>query len=266
MSCKDCRDFNENSCTDITTTNCVKSMADPVTELDICLNDSLTYILNIVLTKIKDFLKGKGIIFDNTDLTFSDCQYLLDILGADEKNLINVLNAYKQAICELKENQDLQAADIEAFTDVTLYTLGCLPALDPCGDPYDFKTLIQAIITKLCALDAQFESLAENLLDAIEEGTGNFLIGGAITSCGNNGISFSGTGASAVVTFQALVPPRCPIIFTGSTVGNFDGSGIGLPNTAYCGWYLCNGSNGTPSSLSLPQNVGNTIQYIIRFT
>ena len=40
MSCKNCRDFNDNSCTDITTTNCVTSVADPVSELDICLNDS----------------------------------------------------------------------------------------------------------------------------------------------------------------------------------------------------------------------------------
>lgn len=265
MSCKNCRDFNDNSCTDITTTNCVMSMADAVTELDICLNDSLTYVLNIVLSKIKDFLKGKGIIFDNTDLTFADCEYLEDLLGIQEKNLINVLNIYKQAICELKENQDVQAANILSFTDVSLYTLGCLPALDPCGELYDFKTLIQAIITKLCALNTQFESIATTILDAIEEGAGNFLAGGAITSCGGNGYSVSGTGASTVVKFEALVPPYCPIIFTGSTA-NFDANGVGLPNTPYCGWYLCNGNNGTPNSSTLPQNGGGTITYIIRFT
>ena len=265
MACNNCRDFGNNSCPDITNTNCISFQGVAVPELEVCLNDSLTYVMNIVLDKIKDFLKGRGIIFDNADLTFADCEYLQDLLGVQEKNLINVLNIYKQAICELKIAQELTATQIAAFTDVTLYTLGCLPPLDPCGDPYDFKTLIQAIITKLCALNTQFEGLAASLLDAIEEGAGNFLIGGAIVSCGGNGISYSGTGATTVVKFEALVPPFCPIIYTGSTAF-FDFSGIGLPNTPYCGWYLCNGNNGTPNSTTLPQNGGNTIKYIIRFT
>src|SRR5688572_25927284 len=217
MACNNCRDFGVNSCTDITTTNCISFQGVAVPELDVCLNDSLTYVMNIVLAKIKDFLKGKGIIFDNADLTFADCEFLEDLLGIQEKNLINVLKTYKEAICELKESTDLYAANMAAFTNTALYTLGCLPPQDPCGEPYTFKELIQAIITKLCALNTQFEGLAESLLDAIEEGAGNFLIGGAITSCGGNGISTSGTGASAVVKFEALVPPFCPIIYTGST-------------------------------------------------
>lgn len=265
MSCNNCRDFGVNSCPDITNTNCISFQGVAVPELDVCLNDSLTYVMNIVLAKIKDFLKGKGIIFDNADLTFANCEYLEDLLGIQEKNLINVLNIYKQAICELKEATDLNAANILAFTDVTLYTLGCLPALDPCGDPYTFKELIQAIITKLCALNTQFEGFADSLLDAVEEITGNFLIGGAITSCGGNGYSTSGTGATAVVTLEALVPPFCPIIYTGS-LAYFNVSGVGLPATPYCGWFLCNGNNGTPNRTTLPQNGGNTIQYIIRFT
>jgi hypothetical protein len=265
MACNNCRDFSNNSCPDLTNTNCISFQGVAVPELDVCLNDSLTYVMNIVLAKIKDFLKGKGIVFDNADLTFADCEYLEDLLGVDQKNLINVLNIYKEAICELKEASDLNAANVTAFTNTALYTLGCLPPEDPCGDPYTFKELIQAIITKLCELDTQLESIAEGLLDAIEEGAGNLLLGGAITSCGGNGYSTSGTGASAVITFEALVPPNCPIIFTGSAVGNFDMGGAGLAGTPYCGWFICNGSNGTPTSLSLPQNVGNSIVYIIRF-
>jgi hypothetical protein len=236
---------------------------DAVEELDICLGDSLTYIGNIILTKIKDLIKGRGIILEDLDL--SDCEYIEDLLSTDEKNLLNVLKVYKQAICELKEAQDLTNAQILTFTDVTLYTLGCLPALDPCGEPYDFKTLIQAIITKLCALNTQFESIAATILDAIEEGAGNFLLGGAIKSCGNNGISFSGAGASAVVTFEALIPPNCPILYTGS-LAFFDVNGVGIPSTPYCGWYVCNGINGTPNSSTLPQNIAANLKYIIRFT
>ena len=263
MSCKNCRDFTDNSCPDITTTNCVKSMADPVEELDICLNDSLTYVLNIVLGKIKEFMKGEGIVLEDLDL--SDCEFLESKLGADEKNLLNVLNIYKEAICELKDSVDLNASDIAAFADVALYTLECLAPEDDCGDPLTFQGLIQAIITKLCALETQFESIGAGILDAIEEGAGNFIIGGAVTSCGENGYSVSGVGATAVLTLEALVPPYCPIIYTGS-LANFDANGIGIPSTAYCGWYLCNGSNGTPNSSTLPQNGGGTTQYIIRFT
>lgn len=266
MACKNCRDFTDNSCTDITTTNCVKSMADPVEELDICLNDSLTYVLNIVLGKVKDFMVGKGIEFNEEDLNFDDCDFLNDILDGETMDLINVLNTYKEAICTLKATTEATDATILAFTNTALYTLGCLPAEDPCGDPYTFKELIQAIITKLCEINTTLESFTEGLLDAVEEITGNFLVGGAITSCGGNGISFSGSGASAVVTFEALVPPNCPIIYTGSTAGLFDMDGIGLPGTIMCGWYLCNGDNGTPDSADLPQNTAEDIVYIIRFT
>jgi hypothetical protein len=261
--CNNCRDFGPNNCPDITTSNCVSWQGNAVEELEICVGDSLTYVGNIILAKIKDLLKGKGIVLE--DLTLDDCDYISDILGVEEKNLLNVLDAYKQAICELKEAQDDITEEVEAFTDIAGYVLGCLSPEDPCGDPLTFKTLIQAIITKLCALNTQFESIAETILDAIEEGAGNFLAGGAITSCGGNGYSVSGTGASTVITFEALVPPYCPILYTGSTA-MFDANGIGLPNTPYCGWYLCNGNNGTPNSSTLPQNLAANLVYIIRFT
>lgn len=263
MGCKNCRDFNDNSCTDIVPSNCIPWQGDTIEALDICINDSLTVVGNIILEKIQDLLKGEGIIFEN--LTLDECEYISDLMGAQENNLLNVLNVYQTAICELKEANDLNTANLLSFTNTALYTLECLPPQDPCGDTYTFKELIQAIITKLCTLNTQFESIAETILDAIEEGAGNFIGGGAITSCGGNGYVVSGSGATTVVTFQALVPPYCPIIYTGSTAF-FDANGIGLPTTAYCGWYLCNGLNGTPINTTLPQNAGNTIKYIIRFT
>ena len=262
MACRNCRDFNDNSCPDRTTTNCIDWQGAAYEELDICINDSLTWVNTKIIEKVIEHMAGEGITFEDLDL--EECEWLSNLVGEDLE-LIEVLKGYKDALCELKEGLDANTANLASFTDVTLYTLGCLPALDPCGDPYDFKALIQAIITKLCALDAQFLSIATTILDAIEEGAGNFIGGGAITSCGGNGYSVSGTGASTVVKFEALVPPYCPVIFTGST-SNFDANGIGLPNTPYCGWYLCNGNNGTPNSSTLPQNGGGTITYIIRFT
>lgn len=262
MACKNCRDFTDNSCTDRTTTNCIDWAGEAHEELDICINDSLTWVNTKIIEKVKEHMVGEGIVFEDLDL--NDCEWLANLVGEDLE-LIEVLKGYKDALCELKEGLDANTANLASFANAALYTLGCLDPEDPCGDPYTFQSLIQAIITKLCALDAQFQSIAATILDAIEEGAGNFLIGGAVTSCGGNGYSVSGSGASAVVKFEALVPPYCPIIFTGSTA-NFDANGVGLPNTPYCGWYLCNGNNGTPNSSTLPQNGGGTITYIIRFT
>jgi hypothetical protein len=262
MACRNCRDFTDNSCPDRTTTNCIDWQGEAHEELDICINDSLTWVTTKIIEKVKEHMKGEGIIFEDLDL--AECEWLADLVGND-LDLISVLKGYKDALCELKAGLDANTANLASFADATLYTLGCLDPEDPCGDPYTFKSLIQAIITKLCALNTQFLSIATTILDAIEEGAGNFIGGGAITSCGGNGYSVSGTGASTVVKFEALVPPYCPIIFTGSTA-NFDSNGVGLPNTPYCGWYLCNGDNGTPNSSTLPQNGGGTITYIIRFT
>jgi len=245
------------------TSNEISWQGNPVTELDICVNDSLTYVENIVLSKIVDLLKGRGIILQ--DLTISDCEYLEDLLGVQEKNLLNILKIYKQAICQLKVATDTNAATIANFTTVANYTLGCITPTDPCGDPLTFQSMIQAIITKLCALNTQFASIASTILDAIEEGTGNMLIGGAVTTAGHNGYITSGTGATAKVIFEAVVPPNCPILYRGST-SYFDVNGVGLPNTPYQGWYICNGANGTPTSSTLPQNLAGNLIYIIRFT
>jgi hypothetical protein len=245
------------------TSNEISWQGNAVPELDICIGDSLTRLGNIILDKIKEILKGKGIIL--TDLSLDDCEYIKDILGLQEKNLLNILNSYKEAICTLKEDTDINSENLINFTNVALYTLGCIDPEDDCGDPLTFKQLIQSIIDKLCQLDTQFQSIAQTILEVVEEGAGNFIGGGAIKSCGGNGLVISGTGETTVVTFQALVPPNCPIIYRGST-SFFDVNGIGLPNTPYCGWYLCNGANGTPSSSSLPQNNAGNITYIIRFT
>ena len=263
MSCKNCRNFDDNSCPDKLPSNCINWQGEAHEELDICIGDSLTWVETKIIEKIKDLLKGRGIVLEDLDL--SDCEYIETLLSAEEKNLLNILRVYKEAICELKEGVDNNAANLASFADVSLYVLGCLDDEDPCGDPLTFKTLIQAIITKLCELNAQYEGIGASILDVIEEGVGNFLAGGAITSCGGNGYSVSGSGASTVVKFEALVPPNCPILFTGSTA-NFDGFGVGLPNTPYCGWYICNGSNGTPNSSTLPQNLAGNLIYIIRFT
>lgn len=260
-----CNDnFKNNSCTDVVSSDCVKWVGKKYTDFDICVNDSLTEVTTFILDKIKGFLIGKGILLP--DLTFEDCLYLEDLLGTDEKNLINVLKTYKKAICDIDARLDDLSFSVEDFMEVKNYALGCisLPASTLCNPALKFQSLIQAIINKICSLNVTHKSLLLSISDVVEEVTGNFLQT-SIKSCGGNGIVFSGTGKTSTVTFQALVPPYAPILYTGS-LALFDSSGKGLPNTAMCGWFLCNGSYNTPSSNALPQNLAGNLKYIIRFS
>lgn len=261
--CNNCKSFDTNSCTDIISSNCVRWEGEAYEDFDICVNDTLTEVVTFILDKLKDILEGKGILLP--DISFEDCIYLKDFLGIEEKNLINVLIAYKKAICDLNDRINTLNLTIEEFTDLNTYVLGCLDlVVGPCDPVIKFHTLIQAIITKLCDLQDQYDSISNSILSVIEDATGNFLQQ-SIVSCGGNGITYSGLGATTKVTIEALVPPYAPIVYIGSLV-YFDITGKGLDNTPMCGWYLCNGQNNTPNSTSLPQNLANNIKYIVRFT
>lgn len=263
MSCNNRGTFTDISGTDLTTTNKIHWVGEAYPEFDICVYDSLTWVNTKIIEKFKEFIAGKGVTVE--DLNFDDCLWLKAIINGDN-SLLNLFEGYKKALCELNVGNTSNTANLNSFTDVSLYDLKCLTLSDPCGSTINFKTLIQTIITKLCSLVDEIDSIGNSILTLIEEGVGNFIAGGAITSCGGNGLTVSGAGASTIVKFEALVPPNCPVMYTGS-VSNFDGTGKGLPNTPYCNWYLCNGSNGTPNSASLPQNSsGGVITYIMRFT
>ena len=262
--CKNFNSIDTNSCTDITSSTCVLWMGDAITDLDICKGDTLTEVLNISLDKLNNITKGLGITI--TYLDYTDCTFLNIIKGDQNSTLEVALETFFTAICQLKTTTDTAATKEAAYTTTEDYTLGCLsPLADPCDGPVVFHTLIQAIITKLCALNTQFESIATTIMDITEEIVGNFIIDGGVISAGGNGIAYTGTGATGKAVIAALVPPNSPILYIGST-SFFDVSGVGLPNTPYQGWYLCNGNNGTPNSTGLPQNLAANLVYIIRFT
>lgn len=261
--CKNCNSIDSNSCTDIISSTCVLWMGDAYEDLEICKGDNLTEVLDIALDKIDDIIKGLGITLDYVN--FGDCAYLDGLLAMRTKTLEHIVDVFKTAICQIKAAADASATASEAYTDTTDYTLGCLaPLADPCDGPVGFHTLIQAIITKLCDLNTQFESITDTILDITEEIVGNYIIAGGVKSAGANGITYTGTGPTGKAVITALVPPNSPILYIGST--SFFTSGIGNVNTPYQGWYLCNGSNGTPNSTDLPQNIAGDLKYIIRFS
>src|ERR1044072_3229385 len=179
MSCQDCID--KTNCTDTISSTCVKWNGDIYDDFDMCVNDSLTSVVNLILDKIRDLLKGKGIEFEDEDLNFNDCSFLETIQDDEIKSLINILNTYKTAICQLKTSIDAANSNLASFAVNSLYSLGCITiSADPCGNELTFQDLIQALIDKICALNTQLTNIAASILDTVEDATGNFLIGGAI--------------------------------------------------------------------------------------
>src|SRR5690348_5994120 len=124
MGCNNCRP----SFIAKATSNEISWQGDSFPSLDVCIGDSLTYVENIVLTKIQDLLKGRGVILE--DLTISDCEYLEELLGIQEKNLLNILKIYKQAICEIKDDVDDFNLEFEDYGVVENYDLKCLEVGD----------------------------------------------------------------------------------------------------------------------------------------
>lgn len=264
MGCINCKDLTSNSCGDITSSDCTSWQGDAYTTMSICPNDSLTEVVSTILDKIVEISNGKNILLPDVNLT--NCSFINTILGSQTKDLVNVINSIVQSVCTVNDKAVSNIASINLFSTLTDYTLGCLsPLVDPCATPATFKTLIQSIITKLCTLSAQYDSISASMLAIVEESLGNFLISGAIYSAGGNGLFPTGTGSTATIRVEALVPPNSPIVYIGS-LSFFDSSGAGFVNTPYQGYFLCNGNNNTPLAASLPQNTGGTTKYIIRFT
>lgn len=253
---------SSNTCADIISSGCVSWQGTSYEELKICMNDSLTKVTGILLDKISDVLKGKGILLP--DLNLEDCEYIKDLLGTNEKNLLNMLDVYKNAVCDLKETLDGVSLTLEGFINIQEYHLGFLTPDTPCGTPFTFRELMQGILDKVTDLNEKYNNLAVSLGEAMQDAVGEVLLNGAVASSGNNGIEYTGEGKSAKITLTALVPPYCPIIFTGSR-NSFDITGKGIANSPYKRWFICNGNNGTPNSSTLPQNSAGNLTYIIRF-
>lgn len=225
--------------------------------LGICYGDKLSEIEKIILDKLIDFADGTGIVL--TDIDISECAFLDQFITccSQDKTLVGLLTTVLKSICQLEQEIIDTNTALTAATTYT-FTLGCLTVANP-----TLQNVVNAIIANLCATNTTVATLASQLaaltirVTALETGlagTINTAINSAlagfatnfvnnnIKTCGNtNGISKS----AGVATFEALVPPLCPIPYIGP-IANFDNSGAGIAAKGYCGWYICNGANNTP--------------------
>jgi len=219
--------------------DCVLYQGEPNTKLGICTGDTVTEVESALINAISNLdttVTGDEISLNTLTIT---CQGVISLLGSNTKNITNVLSAIIQYTCQLQT----QINNI----NTTIGGNGGSGTLDKkCLNPTtnNLYGIVQALIDTVCTLKTQVDNLGGDVTVVIEEGTGNFL-NAAVKSCGNYGVTKSGSGQNFTMSFYGFVPPYCPIAYYGP-LSNFDATGKGIDTSAYCGWYLCNGANGTP--------------------
>lgn len=229
MSCSNCPpEACYNGCVEIVSDQCVRYTGNDVVALGIQTNDSLLTIENILINKVVSFLDGTGI-----DITINPsyyCELVEQYLPVGTPNLVEVLSALVRAACELQTQIDV--------IDVTLATLNAdydVDCLSGVTDSSDTHAVLQAVITKLCVVEADLAALTLDLdTNYVKLADLDALIAAYLASQAGPSTQQS----SKMIPFVAYE-------YYGS-LSNFDGTGAGIPANGFNQVYLCNGLNGTP--------------------
>lgn len=238
MACN-CNELDYNCLGVKTSSDCVNFLGSPVSDLDICSGNNMTYVTQTVIDRLLALIAQVDAPL-NIDLT--TCPEMFNALAGKDPDVDNLLQVLWTNQCTLKTLINAVAAAIPTTTSYA-FQLKCIT---PVGASNDSNAILQGTINKVCALETVVNDLGQNIDDIIDTKVGDFL-GGAIKSLGNRGIAKTGTGASTVYTFLALVPPYTPLPYVGP-LNNFDGQGKGVVGTAYEGWYLLGGNFGLPDA------------------
>lgn len=221
----------------VTADTSVRYTGDAIPELGICTGDKLNEIEEVILNKILEFMDGQGITLSS--LTISQCDFIKSFmtLAPNDKSLLNSIDVILQAICALNTKVEDLKTDLTSVTSF-VYDLKCLTVDSPTT-----QKVVQALIDEVCTLKTQLTNSI--LISEVTDIVVNQLVN-SITACtpSSNAITVSGTGTDTKISINALVPPYTPI-WSYAGVDNFDSTGKGIPEKGFCGWYICNGLNGT---------------------
>lgn len=224
MPCSNCY----NGCPEIVSDQCVRYTGLDVPLLGIQNGDSLSFVEAALIEFLSSTINGTGIkpIIDPLIICNLVQQYLPD---CGELTLNDVLKALIQAACDLQVQVDAIVADLAILN--ADYNVDCLSGVTNSSDTH---AVLQAVITKLCALEVDLLALALDVsTNYVKLADLNSLIAAYIAS----------TTTSSTKYYTKMVPYTV-VEYYGSLVGNFDVSGAGLGDWEKI--YLCNGNNGTP--------------------
>jgi len=222
MPCSNCY----NGCPDIVSDKCVKYTGVDVPVLGIQTGDSLSYVEQAIITFLTATLDGSGIKITLPPDTYCDLvtKYLPD---CEDVTALNLFQAVVAAACDLQEQVDVIKAELaELNAD---YDIDCLPGVFTNSDTH---TIVQAVITKLCEVDAALTALAIDIdTNYVKLADLNSLIQAYLDSITPTNL------------YCNRMVPYTVVEYYGSLT-NFDITGAGIGQWANI--YLCNGQNGTP--------------------
>jgi microcystin-dependent protein len=225
MSCNNCY----NGCTEIISDRCVKYTGIAVPALGIQNGDTLSSIEQSLITFLLSALDGTGIKIDLSGINI--CTIVQSYLPTSgDITIVDISKALIQTACDLQEQVDVIVSELTILN--ADYTIGCLEGVTASSDTH---SIVQAVITKLCALELDLVALTLDLetnyvrLDEIDA-----LIAAYID------------GEVSTTKYYNRMIPFAVVEYYGPIAGNFDGTGAGLTAGNWEKIYLCNGLNGTP--------------------
>jgi len=216
-----------NGCAEIVSDQCVKYTGVNVPLLGIQTGDSLSYVEQTLIGFLTSTLDATGIkpVIDPEIICELVQQYLPD---CQDLTALDLFIALIKAACDLQEQVDAIVADLAALERT--FDVDCLSGVNANSGTH---AILQAVITKLCLLEADFDAF---VIDVETNYVKKSELCALVAAC---------TPAPGVVQYKDRMVPYTVVEYYGS-LSNFDGAGIGIPANGFEDIYLCNGANGTP--------------------
>lgn len=222
--CSDCY----NGCGSISPDKCIKYTGIDVPLLDIKKGDSLSWITQALVTFLTSTINGSGIKINLEEDDYCELvsQYLQE---CQDVTALDLFKALTKAACNLQSQIDSINETIGGLESD--YDVDCLEDVE---DSSNTHLVLQAVINKLCEVDATLTQLAVDLeADYVKIADINDYIAAYLA-------------AQPITTrYYTRMIPYTAVEYYGS-LSFFDVTGAGIAGTAWEQIYLCNGQNNTP--------------------
>jgi len=222
--CSNCYD----GCTQTTSDKCVKYTGMDVGVLGIKKGDSLSYVEQAIIGFLVTAINGTGIKFNVSEQDM--CKIVSDNLqDCQDLSIVDYITALIKTACTLDENITSAQSSIDGIN--SSFDPGCLTSINGSEGAH---IAVQAVINKLCGVDAALGALALNIsTNYVRIEDINTYIATYLAENANNGNS----GIQTKMVPFTIVEYYGPLNF-------FDATGAGTGE--WTNIYLCNGENNTP--------------------
>lgn len=224
MSCSNCY----NGCTEIVSDKCVRYTGLDVPVLGIQTGDSLSFVEQALIEFLTSTLDGTGIVITLPEGTY--CELVTSYLPTcGDITAVNLFEALVKSACDLQTQVDAVVAELAVLN--ADYDVDCLTGVTSSSDTHN---VLQAVITKLCEVDASLAALALDVsTNYVKLADLDALIQAYINST-----------ATSTQYYTRMIPYTA-VEYYGS-LSYFNATGVGNPLLGFEDIYLCNGLNGTP--------------------